>query len=425
MTLRLPEDHSRDCVSGCDNQRAESATVRLAPTTPASPPLCIAIYNGPAVSETFIVDHIRSLAPTATILLCQSNSGIEKFGFPVLTPVSHWQAPRGLRERVANAVRHRWRLYVNPGIDAEDRRSVLAFFRMHQPAAVLAEYGPMGSLLRSVCRAVGVPLYVHFHGYDASMLLRDPHQRRHYRALFRSAEGIIVPSRYLADKLAAVGCPFSKVHVSPYGIDPDRFTPTSRLAQRIIAVGRLVEKKAPQLTIQAFACVADRFPEARLDIVGDGPLAHECRALICDLGLSGRVQLHGAQSSDYVAQLLREGALFVQHSVTAQDGDTEGLPVAILEAMASALPVVSTRHSGIPEAVEDGVTGLLVEERDFEAMASAMSGLLENPDRAAAMGVAGRKRVLAHFTQAQARDRLRAIMGFPPIEDAQAVQLER
>ena len=87
--------------------------------------------------------------------------------------------------------------------------------------------------------------------------------------------------------------------------------------------------------------------------------------------------------------------------------------------MASALPVVSTRHGGIPEAVEDGVTGLLIQEHDFEAMVSAMCDLLENPDLAAAMGVAGRKRVLAHFTQEQARDRLRAIMGLPPIKDLQ------
>ena len=411
-------DSTPGCKSGCCSHPAE-ANVKPA-LRPVSQSLCIASYSCQAVSETFIADHIRSLAPKATILLCQNSPGTEEFGFPVLTPISHWQAPLTLRERVANAIRHRWQTYVNPGLDAEDRCRVLAFLRMHQPAAVLAEYGPMGCLLRGVCRAAAVPLYVHFHGYDASMLLRDPHQKRHYRALFRSAEGIIVPSHYLADKLAAAGCPFSKLYVNPCGVDPDRFVPTSRVAQRLLAVGRLVDKKAPQLTIQAFARIAGRFSEARLDIVGDGPLAQQCQALICNLGLSGRVQLHGVQSSDYVAQLFREATLFVQHSLTALNGDAEGLPVAILEAMASALPVVSTRHSGIPEAVQDGIIGLLVEERDVEAMASAMCELLENPDRAVAMGVAGRKRVLAHFTQKQARDRLRAVMGFPPIEDGQA-----
>jgi colanic acid/amylovoran biosynthesis glycosyltransferase len=414
VILRLPEGHSSDCVSGSCSKPAEGATVRLAPTTAVFPILCIATHSCQAITETFIADHIRSLAPKATLLLCQDSSGTEELGFPVLTPICHWQPPRTFRERVVNAVRHRWRTYINPGLDTKDRRSLLAFFRTHQVAAVLAEYGPMGCLLRRACREAGVPLFVHFHGYDASMLLRDWHQRRHYRALFRDAAGIIAPSRSLSEKLTGLGCPAGKLHVSPYGIDAKRFTPTRRVPQQLVAVGRLVEKKAPHLTIQAFARIADRFPEARLDIVGDGPLADECRALICDLGLCERVQLRGAQSSGYVAQLLRGGALFVQHSITAQNGDTEGLPVAILEAMASALPVVSTRHSGIPEAVEEGVTGLLVNERDIKAMASAISDLLENPNRAAAMGVAGRKRVLAHFTQEQARDRLRAIMGFIP-----------
>jgi glycosyltransferase involved in cell wall biosynthesis len=109
---------------------------------------------------------------------------------------------------------------------------------------------------------------------------------------------------------------------------------------------------------------------------------------------------------------MREASLFVQHSVTA-NGETEGLPVAILEAMASALPVVSTRHSGIPEAVLDNVTGYLVDEHDVDGMGVAMTKLFDHPKRAACMGVAGRERVLANFTQEMARDRLRALMRLP------------
>jgi glycosyltransferase involved in cell wall biosynthesis len=104
----------------------------------------------------------------------------------------------------------------------------------------------------------------------------------------------------------------------------------------------------------------------------------------------------------------------VQHSVTGPNGDTEGLPVAIVEAMASALPVLSTRHSGIPEVVLDGETGLLVDEHDVSGMAEAMATLLGDTNRARAMGEAGRRRVLANFTHDHVRDRLRAIMGFPP-----------
>ena len=108
---------------------------------------------------------------------------------------------------------------------------------------------------------------------------------------------------------------------------------------------------------------------------------------------------------------MRMASMFVQHSVTDIDGNTEGLPVAILEAMASGLPVVATRHSGIPEAVIDGKTGILVDEHDVTGMTQAIISLLANPARADAMGKAGRERVLAHFTETQMKHRLRGIMG--------------
>jgi glycosyltransferase involved in cell wall biosynthesis len=169
-----------------------------------------------------------------------------------------------------------------------------------------------------------------------------------------------------------------------------------------------VQKKAPHLTISD---VLARFPSARLDIIGDGPLKHGCLSLIHERGLSGAVRLHGTQASDQVIEAMRRASVFVQHSVTTATGDTEGLPVAILEAMASGLPVVATRHGGIPEAVVEGLTGILVDENDVSGMGLAISSLLAEPARAGAMGSAGRERVLGHFTETHTRDRLRAIMG--------------
>jgi glycosyltransferase involved in cell wall biosynthesis len=146
-------------------------------------------------------------------------------------------------------------------------------------------------------------------------------------------------------------------------------------------------------------------------MIGSGPLEDKCAALVRENGLGDKVCLLGVQSPDQVANAMRKASLFVQHSVTSEDGDTEGLPVAILEAMASALPVIATRHSGIPEAVIEGETGILVDEHDVSGMANAIISLLENPGRAKAFGEAGRRRVLSHFTHEQTRDRLRAIMG--------------
>jgi colanic acid/amylovoran biosynthesis glycosyltransferase len=358
------------------------------------------------------------------MLLCYDSLGMEQFGCPVLSHLEVWRLPRTFPERVINAVRFRWRSYLRPGLGRINRRRVISFFEVHQPKVVLAEYGPMGCLLAGTCQQARIPLFVHFHGFDASILLRDWRRVWHYRMLFRSVTGIIIPSQFLARKLMAIGCPEAKLHVNTCGVDTRIFAPKSQIRrQLLIAVGRLVEKKAPHRSIHAFARIAHRYPAAKLDIVGDGPLAHRCRTLIATLGLDDRIRMHGAQDSKFIARLMQEASLFVQHSVTAPDGDTEGgaPPVAILEAMASGLPVISTRHASIPEGVMDGVTGLLVAENDVDAMACAMDELLDNPARAAAMGAAGREHVLAHFTREMARDRLRAIMGFPPLGDTQVL----
>jgi len=377
--------------------------------------LAIAVSSVSTPSATFIRDHIRMIAPGNTILLCRESEEAERLGCPVLSHFSSWKRPRSLRDWPVYLVRYAWHAYIDPAIAAADRRRVIAFLEAHQPKALLAEYGPTGCLLADACRQARVPLYVHFHGADASLFLRRGRWVQHYRGLFREAAGIIVPSRFLAKRVSAIGCPEAKLHTNPCGIDPCFFTPASRVSQQLIAVGRLVEKKAPHLTIAAFDRIAGRYPDARLDIIGDGPLARRCRNLIGRLELNDRVCMHGFKDPDFVAGLMREASIFLQHSLTAADGDCEGLPVAILEAMASALPVVSTWHSGIPEAVEDGITGLLVEERDVEGMAAAIAGLLDDQERGAAMGAAGRRRVLEHFTLEQSRDRLRAIMGFPPL----------
>jgi colanic acid/amylovoran biosynthesis glycosyltransferase len=363
--------------------------------------LCIAAWRFDRVPETFIRDHVRSIAPGSTILVCQDRNGTEQFGCPVLAKLDSWSPPRSSKQRV--------------DLSKENRSRLRAFLETNHANAMLAEYGPNGCLLARACDQAGVPLYVHFHGYDAARLIRNARQVRHYRAMFRSASGIIAPSRFLANRLKEIGCPSAKLYVSPYGVDPERFKPSRRIPERAVAVGRLVEKKAPHLTIEAFARIVRRFPKAQLDFVGGGELEESCRALICDRGLSRNVYMHGAQGSDFVVGLLQEASLFVQHSVTARDGDTEGLPVGILEAMASALPVVSTRHSGIPEAILHNVTGQLVDEHDVEGMADAMIKMFDYPERAAMMGAAGRERILVHFTHEKARDRLRAIIGFPPL----------
>ena len=318
---------------------------------------------------------------------------------------------RHLGERVVNGLRFRRERFLDPALRGENEARVRGFLLRHGVQAVLAEYGPNGAQLRLACKRAGIPLFVHFHGFDATKLARDIHWRRHYRRLFHDVAGVIAPSEFLVERLRDLGCPDGKLSVSPNGIDLSNFRKTARENGRILAVGRLVEKKAPHLTIQAFAEVYRARPDCTLDVVGDGPLRETCIAEINRLGLGDSVRLHGAQAPEFVRDLMSRAELFVQHSVTAQDGDMESFGISLTEAMACSVAVVTTDHNGFSETVVAGETGLLVAEHDVEGMARAILTLLEDPERADAMGRAGRARVEAHFTHEKTAARLREIMG--------------
>lgn len=393
---------------------AAAAVVPPGAPTPA-PVLAIVSPSFNQVSETFVADHARTLAPGRTVLVCEDSRGAETFGVPVL---SHLQpAPGGLSraerlwERAAAQLNRR--LGHGPVLGFQDRLRLMEFLRAHGVTVVLGEFGYSGTMVADVCERLGLPLYVYFRGHDARNHVGHPAIERRYRRLFRQAAGIICVSRYVADQLVEIGCPESLLHVNPSGVLPDKFPPSRAEPGRIVAVGRLVEMKAPDLTIEAFARVAGRFPEARLDMVGDGPLRARCEALIAERGLAGRVTLHGAQGHDAVAALMSRAAIFVQHSVTSARGDIEGFPTAIAEAMSSELPVVSTIHSGIPEHVKDGVSGRLSPERDVEGMAAALADLLADPALARRMGAAGRLHALEHLDRARSRATVRRILGLP------------
>src|SRR5262249_33131577 len=150
--------------------------------------LAIASPHFNAPSTTFIRNHVCTLAPGQTILLCEDGSGTEQFGCPVLFNINSDDPRRNFGERAVASFRRRWRTYVDPSLKTSDRRRVKAFFTAHKTRVLLAEFGLMGCLLARTAREAGLPLYVHFHGYDGSQLLRDRRQVRWYRSLFRHAD---------------------------------------------------------------------------------------------------------------------------------------------------------------------------------------------------------------------------------------------
>jgi colanic acid/amylovoran biosynthesis glycosyltransferase len=373
------------------------------------------------VSETFIADHVKTLAPGRTVLVCQDAFGAEAYDCPVLCIMNSFSASPGLVSRTVDNALRRLRRQFGTGLSSRDTEELKRFFTNHRVKHVLGEFGYSGALMTDVCKALDIPLYVYFRGNDASSVMRHASTRRSYRRMFKMVSGVFCVSQYLADTIVEIGCPPDRIHVIPSGVLLDSFVPGTPQPGRLVAVGRLVEKKAPHLTIEAFARVAHQFPEARLDMVGDGPLKPLCEDVIRRSGMADRVGLHGALAPDGVQSLMQTAAIFVQHSKTAPNGDIEGFPTAIAEAMATALPVIATRHSGIPEHVRHGVSGMLVEEGDVGGMADAIAALLADPELAQRLGHAGREHAVRHLDRIATRQKVRTVMGLdlePPAPNA-------
>jgi glycosyltransferase involved in cell wall biosynthesis len=262
-----------------------------------------------------------------------------------------------------------------------------------------AEYGQTAAWSLDVCRDLNLPLIVHFHGADAYRKdILDDYLPR-YKQVFEYASAIVCVSKHMTKQLEKLGAPPDKITCNPCAPN-DAFLALKNPAKDpslAVAIGRFVDKKAPAQTLKAFANVCKKHPSARLIMAGTGPLLADCRFMLQELGLLGKVNFVGAISHDEVKQLFSRASIFVQHSVTTNDGDSEGTPVSILEASASGLPVIATRHGGIPDVIIDGETGLLSDENDLETMSENLLKMFTEPETAIAMGRAGRLFVRGNF----------------------------
>jgi glycosyltransferase involved in cell wall biosynthesis len=204
----------------------------------------------------------------------------------------------------------------------------------------------------------------------------------------------------MEEQLVTLGAPRDKIVYCPCGVDVSSFSGADPASAppTFLAVGRFVDKKAPHLTLLAFRKVVDAFPEARLIMAGTGALHQACTQLAAGLRLSEYVSFLGAIPHREVAALMQRVRGFVQHSIRPEDGDSEGTPVAVVEAGAAGLPVVATAHGGIRDVIVHGETGFLVREGDIDTMADYMILLAADAALAAKLGRQARTRVAAHFS---------------------------
>lgn len=273
------------------------------------------------------------------------------------------------------------------------------------------QYGTLGRLFihLKIAGAIDSKFITSFRGHDVTQeCYATP---GFYDELFKHGDIFLPVSQDLKSRLIALGCDESKITVLHSGIDCSKFDYIERHATPhnptiLLTIARLVEMKGVSYGIHAAASLIRSGKDIRYIIVGDGPLKEELSRLIHDLQMENHIVLLGWQNHDTVMQLLRQANILLAPSVTAGNGEAEGIPNAVKEAMATGIPIVSTFHSGIPELVNDGHSGFLVQERDTERLSERLAYLIDHPELWPGMGQAGRTKVEQDFDINRLNDRL-------------------
>lgn len=325
------------------------------------------------------------------IVLTQKLEDPARFPFSPVFEVTHSLDRAGrIRNRLLHlAGRFDPRLYL-PHLDRE-RAGVLH-----------AHLGWEGVRALPVARASGLPMVTSFYGRDAGRLARLPWWGARFRRLFREGDLFLAEGPALAEHLRRLGCPAGKARVLHLGIDFERIRFRERgvpaATVEVLVSASFRAKKGVPAAVRAFAAVAPQFRQARLRLLGDGPERAQVLEAVRRAGLGDRIVLEGYVSYERHLAALQEAEIFLAPSRIAPDGDTEGgAPVAVIEAQAAGVPVVSTRHADIPEVVADRVTGLLSPEYDDDALARNLAWMLGNPAARAEMGRHGRARAEQAF----------------------------
>jgi colanic acid/amylovoran biosynthesis glycosyltransferase len=419
--------------------------------------IAIVVSEFPALSETFILSHVTSLldrGAEVTVLAHRPRAEstvhpeIETYGLREKTwysgqPARRWPRVAGLAQRLASAAFRRRLPAALAALDAGRWGRTAANLDLLYAATgalpasrrfdiVHCHFGDCalrGAFLREAGLIEG-RLVATLHGAD-DIVGVEP-----LRRLFELGDAFLPISEFWSRKLADMGCPQEKLRVHHVGIDTRRFAFKERArapgeALRLATVCRLAEKKGLEVAIQAIAMLREQRPDVPLhfSIVGDGPLEGALRAQARELGLTDSVAFLGPRPRDEVVRVLEDAHAFFHPSVTASNGEREGIPVSIMEAMASGLPVVATWHSGIPELVEDGVSGLLAPEHDVGALARHLAALADDPALLPRMGKAGRAAVEKGFDQ-ESLDRAlwgfyEELLGADPSEAAPPMKIAR
>ena len=363
-----------------------------------------------SLSETFIRQHVQDLLPGRTVVVTGTTDKPHGGHWMADCPMLVLDQPRPtFLQRVYRAILRELRGPIKREIDFS---AVANFLKKHHVQVLMGEYLDQALPYLELAQELGIRFFGRALGYDVSERLQFPEWREAYLR-YNESGGIISVSHFHRERLLQIGLHPEKVRVVPCGvkIPHTNFPKKPDVTIRCLAVGRMVPTKAPLITIDTFRRVLGE-GNLHLDFIGTGELLGAAQEFVQRFNLDNEVWLHGGQPHEVVLQFVRQADIFLQHSITdPENGAEEGLPVIILTAMAYGVPVISTRHAGIPEAVIDGVTGYLVDEGDTQGMADRLHTLIHDPDLRQKMGQAGWQRARELFSWEKERHDLLQILG--------------
>jgi colanic acid/amylovoran biosynthesis glycosyltransferase len=351
------------------------------------------------LTENFIYEQFKNIKKFNVIVICAKKMNLDLFPMDNirclcdLNPLSY----------LYNGVQLKFRKYCPYFADIIKKEKVKL---IHAP------FGPDGLHAISYKKKFNTPLITDFRGYDIGRLPRkNPHM---YNELFEVGDLFLVRSENMKKDLIQLGCPRDKIKVHHSSIDLGKFqfkprAPPENGEIKLLLVGRLTEKKGIKYAIHAVEKLVERSWNISLNIIGDGPLKKQLEHTIRELNLTHRVKLLGSKPHSEVIKTMQNSHILILSSITAPDGDKEGIPNVLTEAMATGMPVVATEHGGIPELITDGINGLLVPEKNSDMLAEKIEYLLEHPQLWSEFAENGLKKVREEYDIVKQTKRLEDI----------------
>jgi len=343
-----------------------------------------------------IYRQITSLTRVEPFVIAQKREEAERYPFEriaiVAKPALHF-ARRFWFRQVRDAP---WE------ISAGEVRKLIALLERANAQVLHIYFGHIAVHLLPLIRAWAKPVLVSFHGADVMVDLDKPAYRSATQQMLEAVRMVLVRSESLGQALVGLGCPPEKVRLQRTGIPVDEIPFRARAwpekgAWRFVQACRLIEKKGLRVSLRAFAKFAGRHPASTFTIAGEGPLRPQLGQLAAELGVADKVFFPGFISQTQLRDLFYQSHIFLHPSEVGGDGNQEGVPNSMLEAMASGLPVFATEHGGIPEAIENERSGILVKERDDAALAQALLKWTAEPGALQVIAQNGAKVVRERF----------------------------